>query len=925
MTMPSISQLSPFFQMAQTGINQLGQGINQGFQTQNDVQLANALSKGDYAGAMQAAARSGNVNAVLELQKLNQQNTLQSQLGGDMGKLGAVFGGTGGSTVGPTSDASAASTTPTKVTPGYGAGYEASGMTKQDVVSYIQNAAVARGIDPSIAVKVAASEGLGAYVGDKSLGGSYGPYQLFMGGGLGNEALKAGIDPRDPSTVRQQIDFALDTAAAKGSWGDWNGAKSMGITTQGLQNAKPIGISAVNTSAQPSPVDVVNQRDRAMAARATPPAGLNLPTVPGPQAGAQRLELGPGYGLSPPPAPAAAPPLPPNAGFDQATPITPDQQTPVTPTGMPLPRDVPPGKTNVGAAGPAVGPLQPIVPPPATPAPAVPAAPIQGPPGPVTPGQAPNPNAITIGNAALSRPGFDPVVAPFARGTRAQPYSYSPSGMPGTVALGAGGVSPVPTPGAGAAYAALPPAGGAPSAAAAAPVAQGYDQAKADAFQKAAPGEIDDEDSTTGAFDLSDPDDKNALDWARKNAGQYGYKEDPNNAGTFVPVAAGGAGAGKADAIATTANAVASTPSDPNVTPAQAQTVGQSIAVHPGLSNEQKAAYLTGLAIKYSQLPGVGTMFGQMAQHFLQQSDLTNDEKEYMFSVGQGYKGSLMKWKADQQAAQRSPAGQQNIEFAQAHPEMFGLKPIPPEGIGALPPEEQKKWTDFSTQQMQKQGGVNVDVKTGETLATGYGKGLQASYDKLTSPNGSLFLINNANQMQDRLNQGIISGWGSGQPAIQNFANIAATLGFGDPTKAANTQAFVDLATQDFISQARQFFPGGRITNADLNSAKIAAGLDPAQQQQVLQDMIKVARNRALSAIDQHNENVNRFATAYPNEGGTAKTMFSIGQDKIPAYTQQAGAGQSMDNPIMLRYPSDAANLHGVWVERPDGQVKQLP
>ena len=879
MTMPSISQLSPFFQMAQTGINQLGQGINQGFQTQNDIQLANALSKGDYAGAMQAAARSGNVNAVLELQKLNQQNTLQSQLGGDMGKLGAVFGGTGGSTVGPTSDASAASTTPTKVTPGYGAGYEASGMTKQDVVNYIQNAAVARGIDPSIAVKVAASEGLGAYVGDKSIGGSYGPYQLFMGGGLGNEALKAGIDPRDPSTVRQQIDFALDTAAAKGSWGDWNGAKSMGITTQGLQNAKPIGISAVNTSAQPSPVDVVNQRDRAMAARATPPAGLNLPTVPGPQAGAQRLELGPGYGLSPPPAPPATPPLPPNAGFDQATPITPDQQTPVTPTGMPLPRDVPPGKTNVGAAGPAVGPLQPIVPPPATSAPAAPAAPIQGPPGPVTPGQAPNPNALTIGNAALTRPGFDPVVAPFARGTGAKPYTYSPSGMPGTVALGAGGVSPVPTPGAGAAYAALPPAGGAPSAAAAAPAtapATGYDQAKADAFQKAIPQDIEDEDKTTGAFDLSD--DPDAMAWARKNGAQYGYQEDPKNAGTFIPVAAGGAG-GKADAVASTATAVASTPADPNVTPAQAQTVGQSIAVHPGLSNDQKAAYLTGLAIKYSQLPGVGTMFGQMAQHFLQQSDMTNDEKEYMFSVGQGYKGNFMKWKADQQAAQRAPSGQQNLEYAKQNWQQLGL-PDP----ASTDPKDQAIWRDYATKALglSTQPLVAIDQRGQSKAAELALTGIQKSYEGVGTAVPQLTALND---MQRQINDphGIIHGWGNNQDAMMATATWLSNLGIGDPNKLSNTQEFMRDVANETVQIAKANFPQ-RVTNADLTMSKLVSGTDPSQQMQAIQMAIQMRRDLLMQQIDRHNDAVERYVKAFPDQANI-RDLYHVDPSQLPPAT----------------------------------------
>lgn len=107
---------------------------------------------------------------------------------------------------------------------------------------YIRQAAAARGIDPDIAVRVARSEGgLDDPIRQSGVmkGGvrepSYGPFQLLVGGngtnfpeGLGNRAVAAGIDPRNPADAYRGIDFALDEASKKG-WGQWYGAKSAGL------------------------------------------------------------------------------------------------------------------------------------------------------------------------------------------------------------------------------------------------------------------------------------------------------------------------------------------------------------------------------------------------------------------------------------------------------------------------------------------------------------------------------------------------------------------------------------------------------------------------------------------------------------------------------------------------------------------------
>lgn len=118
--------------------------------------------------------------------------------------------------------------------------------------AYIRKAATARGIDPAVAVAVARSEGLGgSYVGDR--GSSFGDFQLHYGGmagggmavgGLGDKFTKTtGLDAKDPSTWRQQTDFALDEAS-RGGWGPWHGWKGLplaGIGKPGAQAAASSG------------------------------------------------------------------------------------------------------------------------------------------------------------------------------------------------------------------------------------------------------------------------------------------------------------------------------------------------------------------------------------------------------------------------------------------------------------------------------------------------------------------------------------------------------------------------------------------------------------------------------------------------------------------------------------------------------------
>lgn len=143
----------------------------------------------------------------------------------------------------------------------------ARGGESPEVVAYIRQAAVARGIDPDIAVIAARSEGLRGFdpstghwsSGYNDAGTSWGPFQSHIHApgvrgqtayGLGDDMLRAGIDPRRMENWRRNIDFNLDTAARKHSWRDWHGMNTH-RANEGLERAHRVTIQATpggNTS-----------------------------------------------------------------------------------------------------------------------------------------------------------------------------------------------------------------------------------------------------------------------------------------------------------------------------------------------------------------------------------------------------------------------------------------------------------------------------------------------------------------------------------------------------------------------------------------------------------------------------------------------------------------------------------------------------
>lgn len=127
-------------------------------------------------------------------------------------------------------------------------------LSQKDIEAIAIQEAKLRSMDPDTAVAIFRSEGAGSYQsrvkreGKGSYNGyedSYGPYQLYRGGGLGNEYEEAtGRDLRTDNTpegITNQIRFALDKAVVLG-WTPWYGRKTAGVgEREGLAGARAIG------------------------------------------------------------------------------------------------------------------------------------------------------------------------------------------------------------------------------------------------------------------------------------------------------------------------------------------------------------------------------------------------------------------------------------------------------------------------------------------------------------------------------------------------------------------------------------------------------------------------------------------------------------------------------------------------------------
>jgi hypothetical protein len=143
-----------------------------------------------------------------------------------------------------------APTNPNYTAPGY-----PPDMTTAEIEQIIRDEAALRGINGETAVRIFRHEGAGSYQSSVSTGSqlmrggreaSYGPYQLYVGGGLGNEyERRTGRDLTTDNTregITNQIRFALDAATRSGGWGPWYGRGPAGVGQfEGLAGAQPEG------------------------------------------------------------------------------------------------------------------------------------------------------------------------------------------------------------------------------------------------------------------------------------------------------------------------------------------------------------------------------------------------------------------------------------------------------------------------------------------------------------------------------------------------------------------------------------------------------------------------------------------------------------------------------------------------------------
>lgn len=103
--------------------------------------------------------------------------------------------------------------------------------------AYIRAAFAKWRVNPNVAMAVSRAEGFNSFQSTVPVRGgpngredSWGAFQLYMRGGLGNEfQKKTGLDPRDPANERATIDFAAEHVAKHG-WGAFHGAKNIGIS-----------------------------------------------------------------------------------------------------------------------------------------------------------------------------------------------------------------------------------------------------------------------------------------------------------------------------------------------------------------------------------------------------------------------------------------------------------------------------------------------------------------------------------------------------------------------------------------------------------------------------------------------------------------------------------------------------------------------
>ena len=158
------------------------------------------------------------------------------------------------------------------------------------MAQFIRQTAAKYGIDPETAMRVAKSEGLSTFQSSVVKNGvrepSWGAFQLYTGGGLGNLFQKeTGLDPSDPANEKATIEYALKHASQKG-WGSWYGARNTGIGNWDGIGDMPATATATASTAPPAVASAATPFTDPAANVATTPAttetaAVSTTTTPG--------------------------------------------------------------------------------------------------------------------------------------------------------------------------------------------------------------------------------------------------------------------------------------------------------------------------------------------------------------------------------------------------------------------------------------------------------------------------------------------------------------------------------------------------------------------------------------------------------------------------------------------------------------------
>ena len=152
------------------------------------------------------------------------------------------------------------------------------------VLGYIDKYAPMYGVDPGAMKKLFRYEGGNGDIWQSKVphaGGpngredSYGPWQFYMGGGLGNRFQKeTGLDPRNPANIEPMTQYAAKVAGQNG-WADWYGARDNGMGRwEGISRGAQANASAPIVA--PNPADAAASTALGM----TPVLGSIAPTAP---------------------------------------------------------------------------------------------------------------------------------------------------------------------------------------------------------------------------------------------------------------------------------------------------------------------------------------------------------------------------------------------------------------------------------------------------------------------------------------------------------------------------------------------------------------------------------------------------------------------------------------------------------------------